>query len=308
MRKLPVSLTSSTRLQRSSVSSVRGTRSAPRASAALFTRISMRLNSANASDVRRISDLLVAAGEQEDLRPFFAPRERGRALGFSAIPMSQNGQNGHVLGHDYEFALNFSSGSADLLVVVCISHKVAKPDGTFRWLVLAGVCVAGLPVGAEVVRSVLQTLAQAIRAGVAGLAVTADTVGWVAQAGIQDLAVPQHAGLRGCTVQAGQRRGGIREHERKRREGVLSVGGGWCHGQVFLYDARGAVMTCIPLLGPESKGILCHARLGPPAIAARSPSSILFRIALRFQSCGVIHVMTAQRAEQRTNNDDDFYD
>src|ERR1017187_3933248 len=50
---------------------------------------------------RRISDLLVAAGEQEDLRPFFAPRERGRALGFSAIPMSQNG---HVLGHDYEFA------------------------------------------------------------------------------------------------------------------------------------------------------------------------------------------------------------
>jgi hypothetical protein len=44
-------------------------------------------------------------------------------------------QNGHVLGHDYEFALNFSSGSADLLVVVCISHKVAKPDGTFRWLV-----------------------------------------------------------------------------------------------------------------------------------------------------------------------------
>src|ERR1035441_2492321 len=82
--------------------------------------------------VRRISDLLVAAGEQEDLRPFFAPRERGRALGFSAIPMSQNG---HVLGHDYEFALNFSSGSADLLVVVCISHKVAKPDGTFRWLV-----------------------------------------------------------------------------------------------------------------------------------------------------------------------------
>src|ERR1035441_856545 len=82
--------------------------------------------------LRRISDLLVAAGEQEDLRPFFAPRERGRALGFSAIPMSQNG---HVLGHDYEFALNFSSGSADLLVVVCISHKVAKPDGTFRWLV-----------------------------------------------------------------------------------------------------------------------------------------------------------------------------
>jgi hypothetical protein len=85
-----------------------------------------------AANFRRISDLLVAAGEQEDLRPFFAPRERGRALGFSAIPMSQNG---HVLGHDYEFALNFSSGSADLLVVVCISHKVAKPDGTFRWLV-----------------------------------------------------------------------------------------------------------------------------------------------------------------------------
>src|ERR1017187_3112968 len=136
MRKLPVNLTSSTRLQRSSVSSVRGTRSAPRASAALFTRISMRLNSANASDVRRISDLLVAAGEQEDLRPFFAPRERGRALGFSAIPMSQNGQNGHVLGHDYEFALNFSSGSADLLVVVCISHKVdrrgSSPPGSSR--------------------------------------------------------------------------------------------------------------------------------------------------------------------------------
>jgi hypothetical protein len=63
--------------------------------------------------------LLVAAGEQEDLRPFFAPRERGQALGFSAIPMSQNG---HVLGHDYEFALNFSSGSADLIVVICISY------------------------------------------------------------------------------------------------------------------------------------------------------------------------------------------
>src|ERR1019366_10538842 len=59
------------------------------------------------------------------------------------------------------------------------------------------------------------------------------------------------SGLRGCSVQAGQRRGCIREHERKRREAVLSVGGGWCHGQVFLYDARGAVMTCIPLLGPE---------------------------------------------------------
>src|ERR1022692_4442789 len=88
-----------------------------------------------ADSYRRTQSLLVAAGEQEDLRPFFAPRERGRALGFSAIPMCQNGQNGHVLGHEYEFALNFSSGSADLLVVVRISHKVAKPDGTFRWLV-----------------------------------------------------------------------------------------------------------------------------------------------------------------------------
>src|ERR1019366_6127123 len=122
------------------------------------------------------------------------------------------------------------------------------------------------------------------------------------------IAVPQHAGLRGCTVQAGQRRGGIRDHERKRREAVLSVGGGWCHGQVFLYDARGAVMTCIPLLGPESKGILYHARLGPPAIAARAPSSILFRIPLLFRSWGVIHVRPAKGAEQRTNNDDDFYD
>src|ERR1022692_1439407 len=37
-------------------------------------------------------DLLVAAGEQEDLRPFFAPRERWRPLGCSAIPMSQNGR------------------------------------------------------------------------------------------------------------------------------------------------------------------------------------------------------------------------
>src|ERR1022692_976794 len=50
--------------------------------------------------------------------------------------MSQNGQNGHVLGHDYEFALNFSSGSADLLVVVCISHKVdrrgSRPPGSSR--------------------------------------------------------------------------------------------------------------------------------------------------------------------------------
>ncbi len=49
----------------------------------------MRLNSANASDVRRISDLLVAAGEQEDLRPFFAPRERWRAswlFGNSNVP------------------------------------------------------------------------------------------------------------------------------------------------------------------------------------------------------------------------------
>ena len=75
-------------------------------------------NSAHISSTQRKA-LLVAAGEQEDLRPFFAPRERGRALGFSAIPMSQNG---HVLGHDYEFALNFSSGSADLIVVICISY------------------------------------------------------------------------------------------------------------------------------------------------------------------------------------------
>jgi hypothetical protein len=36
-----------------------------------------------------------------------------------------------------------------------------------------------------------------------------------------------------------------------------------------------------------------------PTIAVRSPSSIWFRIALRFQPCGVIHVLTAQRAEQR---------
>src|ERR1017187_2800064 len=81
-------------------------------------------------------------------------------------------------------------------------------------------------------------------------------------------------------------------------------GGGRAVDEIHVVHLR----TCIPLLGPESKGILYHARLGPPAIAARSPSSILFRIALRFQSCGVIHVMTAQRAEQRTNNDDDFYD
>jgi hypothetical protein len=45
-----------------------------------------------------------------------------------------------------------------------------------------------------------------------------------------------------------------------------------------------------------------------PTIAVRSPSSFWFRIALPFQPCGVIHVLTAKRAEQRTNNDDDFYD
>ena len=111
----------------------------------------------------------------------------------------------------------------------------------------------GLPAGAEVVGFVLQIFAEAFRAGCRS---RSRIRRWVPQTGVQDLAVPQHAGLRGCTVQAGQRRGCIREHARKRREAVLSVGGGWCHGQVFLYDARGAVMPCIPLLGPESKGIL----------------------------------------------------
>src|ERR1039457_5427958 len=53
-----------------------------------------------------------------------------------------------------------------------------------------------------------------------------------------------------------------------------------------------------PGTGKQENSVSCAARAAP--IAARSPSSILFRIALHFQSCGVIHVMTAQRAAQRT--------
>jgi len=43
-------------------------------------------------------------------------------------------------------------------------------------------------------------------------------------------------------------------------------------------------------------------------IAIHSPSLIYFRTALRLQLCGVIHVMTAQRAASKDNNDDDFHD
>src|ERR1039458_5283552 len=119
MRKLPVNLTSSTRLQRSSVSSVRGTRSAPRASAALFTRISMRLNSANASDATRRASapddasavrgrhrrprlrtcalyperLLHAAGEQEDFRPLFLPGPPALVLWSGAVPRGLSQSN-----------------------------------------------------------------------------------------------------------------------------------------------------------------------------------------------------------------------
>src|ERR1039457_7171769 len=63
---------------------------------------------------------------------------------------------------------------------------------------------------------------------------------------------------------------------------------------VLLFEPRGAVLTCIPLRGPESKAILYPAQLWPP-IAVPSPRSILFRIALPFSACGVIHVLTAQR-------------
>src|ERR1019366_625840 len=99
---------------------------------------------------------------------------------------------------------------------------------------LAGVRIAGFAVGAAVVGSVSQMLTAALRAGVAGLAVAADAVGWVAQTGVQDLAVPAHGGLRGGAVQAGQRRGRFDEDEWKRREAVVSVEGGRCHGQVLL--------------------------------------------------------------------------
>jgi hypothetical protein len=43
-------------------------------------------------------------------------------------------------------------------------------------------------------------------------------------------------------------------------------------------------------------------------IAIHSPSLVLFGIALPFQPCGVIHVMTAQRAATKDNDDDDFHD
>ncbi|MGA2593928.1 MAG: choice-of-anchor tandem repeat GloVer-containing protein [Bryobacteraceae bacterium] len=95
---------------------------------------------------------------------------------------------------------------------------------------LAGVRIAGLRVGAKVVGCVRQILTEAFRAGVAGLAIAADTVGWVAQTGIQDLAEPPHGVLRGGAVQAGQRRRVLGDNEWKRRQAVLSVAAGCCHG------------------------------------------------------------------------------
>jgi hypothetical protein len=58
--------------------------------------------------------------------------------------------------------------------------------------------------------------------------------------------------------------------------------------------------------GKQENSVSRAPRAAP--IATPSPWSIWLRIALRFQSRGVIHVMTAQRAAQKDNDDDHFYD
>ena len=55
-----------------------------------------------------------------------------------------------------------------------------------------------------------------------GLAITADALGGIACAGIQDLAVTQHHGPGGGAVQASQRRGRVQENKGRRRGAVLS--------------------------------------------------------------------------------------
>ena len=86
--------------------------------------------------------LLVAAGEQEDLRPFFAPRERGWTLGFSAIPLSQNGQpfgtqlfcsrgtfRDRLLGQKPSSGCSRYSASAEELIRLVVSQMRAFWDG-----------------------------------------------------------------------------------------------------------------------------------------------------------------------------------
>jgi hypothetical protein len=74
-----------------------------------------------------------------------------------------------------------------------------------------------------------------------------------------------------------------------------------------LYRVKVAFLIPICFQAPKMLPRAANPHRLRPTIAIRSPSPILFRIALHFQPCGVIHVWTAQYAVQKDNEDDDVY-
>jgi hypothetical protein len=64
------------------------------------------------------------------------------------------------------------------------------------------------------------------------------------------------------------------------------------------------LLTCCIQEGDDPLPRAANPHRLRPTIAIRSSSAILFRIALHFQPCGVIHVWTAQPAAQKDHDDE----
>src|SRR5450755_4820238 len=114
------------------------------------------------------------------------------------------------------------AGCGNITSTASVSSKVTGRAAIAAVVALAGIRIAEQGVGTAIEGSILQMLTAAFRASAAGLAITADALGGIACAGIQDLAVTQHSRLGGGAVQASQRRGRVQENKGRRRGAVLS--------------------------------------------------------------------------------------